>query len=208
MYPQLQRKRENLVLVLLLIFIFGCMLSVLNGCSKPFLKYDTKELFCKAAGEVCAIIDSVCADTVQTSDFCNWRNSLWKEQKPVIEIVEVSVPEPYCVIAGDFKNVYFDEDKAELKPGSLAILKQIEMTLKECPDIDVVITGHADERRSEEYNRELGFRRAVAVTNWFVSRKIDGWRMYVDTKGETEPFATGHSEDFWKLNRRVEIRVR
>ena len=67
----------------------------------------------------------------------------------------------------------------------------------------VTIEGHCDERGTDEYNLSLGERRAQAVKNYMVSLGIPAERFRTVSYGNEFPFATGHDESAWSLNRRA-----
>jgi peptidoglycan-associated lipoprotein len=69
----------------------------------------------------------------------------------------------------------------------------------------VKIEGHCDERGTEEYNRSLGERRALAVRETLVALGIDPNRVDTISYGEDRPADPGHDESAWKQNRRGEF---
>jgi peptidoglycan-associated lipoprotein len=69
----------------------------------------------------------------------------------------------------------------------------------------VEIEGHCDERGTEEYNRALGERRALALREELIGLGIDYKRIDTTSYGEDRPVATGHDESAWKQNRRGEF---
>jgi peptidoglycan-associated lipoprotein len=74
------------------------------------------------------------------------------------------------------------------------------------PDIEQVdITGHADERGSEQHNLDLSQARAVAVKDRIVSFGVEAKRLTTIGYGKSKPRAIGHSENDWRQNRRVEF---
>lgn len=76
---------------------------------------------------------------------------------------------------------------------------------------EVVIVGYSDRLGSEEYNRKLSERRAIAVKNYIASNGIDADRLKVEGRGEADPVVTCTDTNKAKLieclapNRRVEI---
>src|SRR5213078_3343389 len=69
------------------------------------------------------------------------------------------------------------------------------------------ISGHCDERGSDEYNLALGNRRATAAKQYLVSHGIDGGRIETSSYGEERPLAQGHDEGAWAQNRRDEFEI-
>ncbi len=70
----------------------------------------------------------------------------------------------------------------------------------------VTIVGHSDERGKKDYNLLLSERRAdfIATTLIDINPKLKT-RLITEGKGESEPLYTGHSEDIYLLNRRIEV---
>jgi outer membrane protein OmpA-like peptidoglycan-associated protein len=102
--------------------------------------------------------------------------------------------------------IYFETDKAIIKPESFPILDAIAGTLQGNPDIKLVeIQGHADERGSDEHNLQLTDDRAHSVMKYLVDKGVDAGRLIAKGYGETKPIATGHNEAAWAKNRRVEF---
>src|SRR5207247_508217 len=75
------------------------------------------------------------------------------------------------------------------------------------PDLRIRISGHCDERGSDEYNLALGNRRATAAKQYLVSHGIDGGRIETSSYGEERPLAQGHDEGAWAQNRRDEFEI-
>jgi peptidoglycan-associated lipoprotein len=67
------------------------------------------------------------------------------------------------------------------------------------------IEGHCDERGTEEYNRALGERRALAIREYLVNLGVAADRVYTLSWGEDKPADTGHDEAAWGKNRRGEF---
>lgn len=104
--------------------------------------------------------------------------------------------------------VYFDVDKATLRPESRDGLAAAAKLLKENPGVSVEIAGHTDNTGSDEYNLALSKRRAQAVVDYLVTKHgIDRSRLTVKGYGESKPVATNDTEDGKQLNRRVEFKV-
>jgi len=75
------------------------------------------------------------------------------------------------------------------------------------PNVKIQISGHADERGSDEYNLALGNRRAAAAKRYLESKGIDTSRMDVVSYGEERPLNPGHDEAAYAQNRRDEFTV-
>jgi peptidoglycan-associated lipoprotein len=64
------------------------------------------------------------------------------------------------------------------------------------------VEGNCDERGTEEYNRSLGERRALAGREQLIGLGIDSGRVDTLSYGEDKPLSDGHNESAWKQNRR------
>jgi peptidoglycan-associated lipoprotein len=100
--------------------------------------------------------------------------------------------------------VYFEYDRATVKPSETSKLDAIASYLKSGNKI-IRIEGHCDERGTEEYNRSLGERRALAVREYLARAGANP--NYIDTisHGEDKPAAPGHDQSAWAKNRRAEF---
>lgn len=103
--------------------------------------------------------------------------------------------------------INYDFDRAEIRSGDAGILDQKVSILQLNPDLRIRISGHCDERGSDEYNLALGNRRATAAKQYLVSHGIDGSRIETQSFGEERPLAMGHDEDSWAQNRRAEFEI-
>ena len=71
----------------------------------------------------------------------------------------------------------------------------------------MVVEGHCDERNTREYNLALGERRASAVRDYLVSLGVPESGISTVSYGEERPFAAGHDECAWQLNRRAHFLI-
>ena len=111
------------------------------------------------------------------------------------------------ISAFEARHVYFDFDRAELKPESRDILKTKAAWLKAHPDFSVRIEGHCDERGTNEYNIALGERRANAAWKYLNALGISGGRIDTVSYGEERPTDTAHNEAAWRKNRRDQFKL-
>jgi peptidoglycan-associated lipoprotein len=104
--------------------------------------------------------------------------------------------------------VNFDFDRSNIRMGrDTDMLQQKHAILQANPALRIEITGHCDERGSDEYNMALGMRRANAAKAWLTSRGIADSRVTVRSMGEERPMAMGSNEDAWSQNRRDEFSI-
>jgi len=102
--------------------------------------------------------------------------------------------------------IYFETDKAIIKPISYPILDAIAATLKGNPEILLIeVQGHADERGDDDYNMRLTEARSQAVRTYLSDKGVEPGRLDAHGYGETRPVCGGHNEDCWSQNRRVEF---
>jgi peptidoglycan-associated lipoprotein len=103
--------------------------------------------------------------------------------------------------------IHFDYDKAALRSDDQSALDQKVSILNANSAVRIRISGHCDERGSDEYNLALGNRRATAAKQYLVSHGIAADRIETVSYGEERPIATGHDEDSWAQNRRDEFEI-
>jgi OmpA-OmpF porin, OOP family len=104
-------------------------------------------------------------------------------------------------------DVFFDFDKAVLKPEGKAKLDDLVGKLKTTALEVIIAIGHTDSIGSKEYNQKLSVRRAEAVKAHLVSKGIEPNRIYTEGKGLTQPIADNRTAAGRAKNRRVEIEV-
>jgi outer membrane protein OmpA-like peptidoglycan-associated protein/tetratricopeptide (TPR) repeat protein len=109
-------------------------------------------------------------------------------------------------------NVYYDYDKATLRPESIASLDSLVNFMKDNPSLSVEIYSFADAKGADEYNINLSKRRAQAVVNYLETAGIEPARMIAKGYGEKNPAAPNtigkkDNPEGRQLNRRTEFRV-
>ena len=100
------------------------------------------------------------------------------------------------------RTVYFDFDRAVIKPGDLAMLEMHAQVLRKHRDRSITIEGHCDERGTREYNLALGERRADAIRQFLTSAGVNRSQVDIVSFGEERPADPGHTEAAWSRNRR------
>jgi len=109
--------------------------------------------------------------------------------------------------AFETEKIYFDYDKADLKPDAQATLEKKAKFLQANPSYSATIEGNCDERGTNEYNLALGERRADAAKKFLNSLGISADRITTVSYGEEKPVAQGHDESVWSQNRRDEFKL-
>jgi peptidoglycan-associated lipoprotein len=108
---------------------------------------------------------------------------------------------------GYLQDVFFDTNRHELRDDGREALAANAAWLQRFPSVSIVVEGHCDERNTREYNLALGDRRAGAVRDYLVSLGVPENRMTTISYGEERPFALGHDESAWRLNRRAHFLI-
>jgi peptidoglycan-associated lipoprotein len=101
------------------------------------------------------------------------------------------------------KDIHFNFDKYDIRPGDAAILKENAALLKKFPNVKIQIEGHCDERGTVEYNLALGERRANRTKDYLISLGISTARISTISYGKEKPLDPGHNEEAWAMNRRA-----
>ena len=106
------------------------------------------------------------------------------------------------------KKVYFDYNRSEIKADQRPVLDSLAKYLTANAAQAVVIEGHCDERGSDEYNRSLSERRALAIRDYLNTLGIDVARMHTISYGEDRPeVQNATTENEHRLNRRGQFLV-
>ena len=105
------------------------------------------------------------------------------------------------------RRVHFDFDRSNIGTDDAAILDEKLAVLQRNPDLRIRVTGHCDERGSDEYNLALGNRRALAAKRYLTDRGIAESRIATNSMGEERPIAMGANEGAWSQNRRDEFTI-
>jgi peptidoglycan-associated lipoprotein len=106
------------------------------------------------------------------------------------------------LFARSVKDVYFDYDKADIRPSEQAAIQADATFLQQHAGIRITVEGHCDERGSTEYNLALGTNRADAVKNALIQAGVSGGRIKTYSYGKEKPFCTESNESCWQQNRR------
>ncbi|MFH0977038.1 MAG: OmpA family protein [Spirochaetota bacterium] len=102
--------------------------------------------------------------------------------------------------------INFDTDKAVIKSGSEAVLKEIATLLKKNPSLNIRLVGHTDSVGDFAHNMTLSEARAKAVMAALTSQHgIAAARLSAHGVGPLTPVSSNDSEEGRSKNRRVEI---
>jgi peptidoglycan-associated lipoprotein len=103
--------------------------------------------------------------------------------------------------------INFDYDQAAVRPADQQTLDRKAAILVANAGVKLRISGHADERGSDEYNLALGNRRAAAAKRYLEGKGVDASRIEVISYGEERPLNPGADETAYAQNRRDEFEV-
>jgi peptidoglycan-associated lipoprotein len=106
------------------------------------------------------------------------------------------------------KDIHFDFDKYDIRPGDAKILDENARWMKANPSYLILIEGHADERGTNEYNLALGERRAKSAINYLVAQGVQASRLTLISYGEERPLCAQKTEECWARNRRAHFLVK
>jgi len=101
------------------------------------------------------------------------------------------------------KDINFDFDKYNIRPGDAEILKNNLGWFKANQGKRVRIEGNCDERGTVEYNVVLGQKRADSAKNYLVNLGVDTKLLDTISYGKERPVCTEKNEDCWAKNRRA-----
>jgi peptidoglycan-associated lipoprotein len=100
-------------------------------------------------------------------------------------------------------DAFFDYDRAEIRPDAQASLAKDATWLQRWTTGKITVSGHCDERGTEEYNLALGDRRAAAVKSYLQSLGVAADRITTVSYGKERPFCTeGDDNSCLAQNRR------
>lgn len=146
--------------------------------------------------------------TASAEGYLNAVDSVWINDKNVTPVTKDIVLQPIEVgVTVRLKNIYFDFDQTSLKNESFTELNKVVDFLKQNPSVEIEISGHTDNKGSDDYNQTLSQGRSEAVVNYVISQGIDSYRLTAHGYGESKPIDTNDSDDGRANNRRVEFTV-
>lgn len=99
-----------------------------------------------------------------------------------VDFVLASVNKPNIV-----ENIFYDFDKATLRPESTAALDSLATLLRDNPNITIKMASHTDRVGSDEYNNALSERRAKSVVDYLIAAGIAPARLTFEGYGKSRP---------------------
>ena len=108
-------------------------------------------------------------------------DSVKKSQEYVLQFPLANIMAPVLI-----DNIFYDFDKATLRPESSAALDQLVKLLEENPNVTIELSAHTDYRGSAEYNQRLSQRRAETVVRYLIDHGIAADRLTPKGYGEDQ----------------------
>ena len=99
-----------------------------------------------------------------------------------IDFILASISKPNIV-----ENIFYDFDKATLRPESKEALDGLAQMLRDNPNITIEMASHTDRWGSDEYNIKLSERRAKSVVDYLISVGIPADRLQYQGYGKSRP---------------------
>lgn len=131
------------------------------------------------------------------------KTAAYKEVEKNIELSRLEVGKKIVL-----RNIFYDFNKATLRPASVAELDRLTKLLQDNPKMRIEISGHTDNVGSAAYNQKLSESRAKAVVDYLVDKKgIDKARLEFAGYGFTQPIAGNETDEGRQLNRRTEFKI-
>lgn len=105
-------------------------------------------------------------------------------------------------------NIYYDLDKADIKPEAAKELDKLVTIMKDNPEITIELSSHTDARADHDYNMNLSQRRAESAVKYIISNGIESKRLVAKGYGETKLIIENADTELeHQQNRRTEFKV-
>lgn len=99
-----------------------------------------------------------------------------------VDFILASISKPQVV-----ENIFYDFDKATLRPESKTALDEMAQMLRDNPNVTIEMSSHTDRMGSDEYNMDLSHRRAKSVVDYLIAAGITADRLKYQGYGESRP---------------------
>lgn len=116
--------------------------------------------------------------------------------------IQLELPKTYVL-----ENVFFDTNKATLKPESNKALNDLYEVMKFKETLVIEISGHTDNVGGEELNKKLSQDRADAVRNFLLRKGIAPGRVTAKGYWYSVPVADNDTDEGRAKNRRTEVKL-
>ena len=105
------------------------------------------------------------------------------------------------------RNIFFDFDKATIRPESANELDRLIKLLQDNPTLKIELGSHTDSKGSDEYNMKLSDNRSKSVVDYLITKGIPAGRLVAKGYGETKPIDTNDTDAGRQNNRRTEFKI-
>ncbi|MCL2029440.1 MAG: OmpA family protein [Deltaproteobacteria bacterium] len=131
-----------------------------------------------------------------------WIGSYMDQQEKELRGLETAeVRRDRDVLTATFRSdLFFDFDRADLKPGASQELDRVAKVLTDFPETAIRVEGHTDAKGSVEYNQALSERRALSVKDALIQRNVAPQRIQAVGYGKSQIISSSDA-----VNRRVVI---
>lgn len=99
-----------------------------------------------------------------------------------VDFILASITKPVVI-----DNIFYDFDRATLRPESKEALDEMAQVLRDNPNVTIEMASHTDRKGSDEYNIKLSSRRAKSVIDYLISVGIEPERLQSQGYGESRP---------------------
>ncbi|MDE7343726.1 MAG: OmpA family protein, partial [Muribaculaceae bacterium] len=99
-----------------------------------------------------------------------------------VDFILAAIHKPQVV-----ENIFYDFDKATLRPESKEALDEMARMLSDNPNVTIEMSSHTDRHGSDAYNDRLSDRRAKSVVDYLISVGVDPRRLTWKGYGESSP---------------------
>lgn len=204
---------ESKVLGLVPLRLAKCELKTAAGDSVATFITDTGGIFfftleANTAYQILASKNDYFANSAEVSTF----GKKSKDSVLISQYVEIELDKIFTSKEIVIPNIYYDYDKATLRPESMVVLDSLIDFFTINQAIHVEIGSHTDSRGSDEYNLKLSQNRAQSVVDYLIEHGIDKSRLLAKGYGETRPVngcvnGVNCTEEEHQKNRRTTFRV-
>ncbi len=105
------------------------------------------------------------------------------------------------------RNLFFDTNKAELRPESEVELNKLFNVLQQNQGMVIEISGHTDNVGNQVLNQKLSESRAQSVSDYLIGKGIDPNRLKPKGFGSDKPITTNDTDEGRQENRRIEYTI-
>ncbi len=183
------------------------------------------ELALRAAAETYSTTIDISASQIKirgiTSHAKNWREGLSRIDRNLLpgmhlehQVSEIGSPdslERQCIslfrMATRARKIEFPLNAVMLGSSASPLLDELIQIAVDCPDAQIIITGHTDNTGEEAGNLALSQLRADAVAAYMIDRGIMPNRLTAIGSGSSQPLVDKDTRQAHQLNRRIDIEI-